>query len=225
MVGYVIKHFYDNNLWNKEWDNNVKVYCCSYGKQFNLSWFKQVTDEFIKDYDNKNIQVYMIDYAIQPNSDMIKFNNYCKMKGAEFIWIDHHVTAIENVGVDVIKGFQDIDFSGSFNTWAYIMEKNKEVKKAPKILLLIHYLDTWKRDVTKFSWEDEIMPITYYLESLGIDLNDNTGRLVSFLKNAFDDDDKFLDEPILIGRSIYNYIKSLYNKNVKKIYNIKWNRI
>ena len=30
---------------NDAWDNNVKSYCCSYSKQFNLAWFKQKTEE------------------------------------------------------------------------------------------------------------------------------------------------------------------------------------
>lgn len=167
----------------------------------------------------------MIDYAIQPNSDMIKFNNYCKMKSAEFIWIDHHITAIENIGVDIIPGLQDSEFSGCFNTWAYIMEQVKQIRKAPKILLMINDFDTWKRNTSKFSWEDEILPITYYLDSLGVDLNNNENKLVSFLKDAFKDDQltDVLNDSITIGKNIYNYVKSLYNQNSKKIYNIEWN--
>ena len=118
----------------------------------------------------------MIDYAIQPNSDMIKFNNYCKLKSVEFYWIDHHITAIENIGSDTIPGLVDNTVCGSFNTWLFMMEQEQKVAQAPKILKLINDFDTWNRTNSKFSWENEILPLSYYISSLGIDLNNNESR-------------------------------------------------
>ena len=57
------------------------------------------------------------------------------------------------------------------------MEQLEEVKKAPKILKLINDFDTWNRTNSKFSWENEILPLSYYISSLGIDLNNNESRI------------------------------------------------
>jgi ABC-type ATPase with predicted acetyltransferase domain len=51
--GFIIKYLFDNNLEDSAWDMNVKTYCCSYGKSFNLAWFKQKTEEFIERFRYK----------------------------------------------------------------------------------------------------------------------------------------------------------------------------
>ena len=219
---FVIKHFYDNNMENEAWDNNVKSYCCSYSKQFNLAWFKQKTEEFIDEYQ-ENIQVFMIDYAIQPNQDMIKYYNWLKMRNIEFHWIDHHETAIENIGADTIPGYIHDKTCAAVNTWAYVNElQQKLLGQCPKILTMVNDLDIWNRAGTKYSWEDEILPLNYYITSLGTDLNDNKGELVQFLKNAFSDD-AVLDKLILIGKYISNYVKAQERQNLKRIYPMEWN--
>ena len=164
----------------------------------------------------------MIDYAIQPNGDMIKLYNYCKLKNVEFFWIDHHITAIENIGVDTIPGLVDDTVCGSFNTWLFMMEQEEKIEQAPQILKIVNDFDTWNRKNTKFSWNDEILPIAYYIESLGLELNDNNSELVQFLKNAFNDNYNMLNET-RIGSRILNYVKILERKNLKKIYKIEWN--
>lgn len=164
----------------------------------------------------------MIDYAIQPNGDMIKLYNYCKLKNVEFFWIDHHITAIENIGVDAIPGLVDDTVCGSFNTWLFMMEQEKKIETAPKILKMVNDLDTWNRKNTKFSWNDEILPITYYINSLGSELNDNNSELVQFFKNSFNDSYDMSNE-LRIGNRILNYVKTLERQNLKKIYQMEWN--
>lgn len=217
----MIKHFFDNNLENEAWDNNVKVYCCSYNRSFTLSWFKQKVEEFIIDYQ-ENIQVYMIDYAIQPNTDMIKFYNFLKIKGVEFFWIDHHVTAIENIGADTLPGYVCDGTSAAANTWGFMGELQQKVfDYCPKVIKLINDIDIWNKN-SKFSWDDEILPILYYLNSLGTDLNDNKGELVTTLKEFFTNDAS-LEIPIKIGKHILNFVRSQERQNVKKVYPMEWN--
>ena len=129
--GFIIKYLFDNNLEDSSWDMNVKTYCCSYGKTFNLAWFKQKTEEFIEEYQ-ENIVVYMIDYAIQPNNEMIKFYNWCKEKDVEFHWIDHHITAIENLKHFNIPGLQHSAHSGCLNTWNHLTDE-----EPPEIVKMI----------------------------------------------------------------------------------------
>jgi oligoribonuclease NrnB/cAMP/cGMP phosphodiesterase (DHH superfamily) len=214
--GYVIKDMFDNNLYNDEWDNNVKVHCCSHGKQFSLSWFKQKTEEFIDEYQD-NIIVYMIDYAIQPNNEMLKFYNWCSEKQIQFEWIDHHITAIENLRHYNIPGFQSSVNSGCLNTWSYL--KNNE--EFPIIVKMVSDFDIWNKN-SKYSWKEKLFPLIYYINSLGTNLNDNKGKLVSFLKNCFSNEN-YINDAINIGCEITNYLEALFNQNLKKIYERDWN--
>lgn len=216
LVGYVIKDSFDNNLYNDEWDNNVKVYCCSYSKTFNLSWFKQKTEDFIDEYQD-NIVVYMIDYAIQPNIEMIKFYNWCTEKNVKFEWIDHHITAIENLKHYNIPGLQHSAYSGCLNVWHHL----KGNENIPKILEMISDFDIWNKN-SKYSWKNQLFPLIYYIISLGTDLNDNNSKLVSFLKSAFANDDA-IENATQVGTFILNYVDSLFTQNSKKIYERDWN--
>jgi oligoribonuclease NrnB/cAMP/cGMP phosphodiesterase (DHH superfamily) len=213
--GFIIKYLFDNNLEDSAWDMNVKTYCCSYGKSFNLSWFKQKTEEFIEEYQ-ENIKVCMIDYAIQPNNDMIKFYNWCQEKEIEFEWIDHHITAIENLKHFNIPGLQHSTYSGCLNTWNHFSKD-----EPPTIIKMVCDFDIWNKS-SSFSWDDQLFPIVYFINSLGLDLNNNEGDLVKQLKLLFDKEET-LNKCIDIGKYISRYVGSLYSQNLKKIYNIKWN--
>lgn len=214
--GFIIKYLFDNNLEDSAWDMNVKTYCCSYGKKFNLAWFKQKAEEFIEEYQ-ENIKIYMIDYAIQPNNEMIKFYNWCQEKNIEFEWIDHHITAIENLKHFNIPGLQHSAYSGCLNTWNHL-KGNDDI---PKIIKMVSDLDIWNKK-SIYSWENELFPIVYFINSLGTDLNDNNGDLVKQLKLIFNDEN-ILNNCIGIGKYILRYVNSLYNQNLKKIYNMIWN--
>lgn len=215
MDGYIIKHFFDNNLEDSNWDINVKVLCCSYNKLFNISWFKQRVEEFIDEYQ-ENIKIYMIDYAIQPNNEMIKFYNWCKEKNVEFEWIDHHITAIENLKHFNIPGLQHSAHSGCLNTWNHLSESDP-----PNIIKMISDFDTWNKS-SNYSWTDELFPIVYFINSLGNNLNDNNNELVQQLKTLFNNEDS-LKNCIEIGKFITKYVNSTYDQVLNKIYNLKWN--
>lgn len=164
----------------------------------------------------------MIDYAIQPNSDMIKFYNWLKVKGIEFYWIDHHITAIENIGSDTLPGYVFDGSSACANTWGFVSELQENIfDHCPKIINLINDIDIWNKN-SKYSWDDEILPIVYYLNSLGSDLNDNKNKLVLILKDFFNSDASLVN-PIKAGHYILDFVKSQERRNIKKIYEREWN--
>lgn len=173
-------------------------------------------EEFIEEFQ-ENILVYMIDYAIQPNSEMIKLVNWCNEKNIQFEWIDHHITAIENLKHYNIPGLQHSAYSGCLNVWHHLYGNDN----IPKILEMISDFDTWNKN-SKYSWKGNLFPLIYYLNSLGTDLNNNDGKLVKFLKDAFENENH-LENAIQIGLFISNYVDSLYNQNLKKIYEREWN--
>lgn len=74
--------------------------------------------------------VYMVDFSLQPFSEMIKLNKLCN-----FIWIDHHFTAIEDMkksGVE-FKGLQKTGLGACGRTWEYF-HPNEEMPRAIRLL-------------------------------------------------------------------------------------------
>ena len=171
----IIKMKYDNNLLNSDWEKNVTCHVCSYGEKYrNLDWFKdKVNESYIK--GARNI-VYMTDYAIQPNNLMVNFWNWLSDKGCEFYWIDHHITSIENLNHYNIPGYQRSCNSGCMNTWYTVMKVDDTIPTAPLCLKYANDFDIWNKE-SEYSWDKQLYPLCYFIESLGIELNDNTRRI------------------------------------------------
>jgi hypothetical protein len=212
----LIKHKYDNNLQNDAWDRNVNCYVCSYGEKYRtLDWFKEKVNESYID-GMQNI-VYMTDYAIQPNNLMIQFWNWLSDKGCEFCWIDHHITAIQNLKHIGIPGLQHSAYSGCMNTWHALYGD----EAPPMCIRFANDFDTWNKK-TEYSWDKQLYPLCYFIQSLGIDLNNNEGDLVQVCNNMILDN-KFTDRCMDIGKYIYRYLLSEYKLASRKIYEIEWN--
>lgn len=172
--GMIIKLLFDNNLQNENFERNVQCYICSYNKSFNIEWFKEkVLESYIDGM--KNI-VFMTDYAIQPNNMMGEFYKWLQTKNIEFNWIDHHIMAIKNCKQFNILGWQAIDASGCMNTWKFLMG----MEEPPEAIKMASDYDTWNKK-SEYSWDKQLQPLTYFINSLGIDLNNNTRRIGSNL--------------------------------------------
>lgn len=217
-AAFIIKQKYDNNLMNDNWDRNVTCIPCSYGDRYDLSFFKEKVEENYMD-GMQNI-VYMVDYAIQPNNLMLNFWNWLSDKGCEFKWIDHHITAIENLKHLNIPGFQHSAKAGCMNTWYEVMKNESGIPTPSMVIRFVNDFDIWNKH-SEYSWEKQLYPLIYFINSLGIDLNDNTGELVTTLKQMFEDNN-FTNKCINIGKYIYRYVQNEYNNNSRKIYNVQW---
>lgn len=219
VAAFIIKGKLDNNLANQAWERNVQCIACKHGETYNLDFFKGKVEEFYAK-DQENI-VYMVDYAIQPNNLMLNFWNWLTDKGCKFYWIDHHITAIENLKHLNIPGFQSSAKSGCMNTWYEIAKTDEGIPTPPEVVNITNDLDIWNKE-SKYSWEKQIYPFLYFMESVGNELNDNTGELVSTLKNCFKDK-SYVQNCINIGKYIYKFIKTKYESNSKKTYEKIWN--
>ena len=141
-------------------------------KKYDLNWFKEkVNQSYI---DGMNNVVYMTDYAIQPNNMMLKFWNWLTDKGCEFYWIDHHITAIQNLKHLHIPGLQYSGNSGAMNTWNFYIQMKKHLMQLNQQMILIFGTKN-----SKYNWDKLLFPFTYFVNSLGIQLNDNSG-IVSY---------------------------------------------
>ena len=216
---YIIKSKYDNNLIHPDWERNVQCINCKYGEKYDLNYFKETVEQYLVN-DQENI-VYMIDYAIQPYDYMLNFWNWLTDKGCKFFWIDHHITAIESLKHLNIPGFQSSAKSGCMNTWYEVMKNEQGIPTPPNIIKIINDLDLWNKN-SEFSWEKQIMPFLYFMESIGNELNDNTGELVSTIKNCINEKD-YITKCINIGKYIYKFVKRKYESNSKKTYETTWN--
>lgn len=217
-AAFIIKQKFDNNLINQKWDRNVMCIPCSYGEKYNIDFFKDKVNEYYID-DMENI-VYMLDYGIQPNNLMLNFWNWLSDKNIKFIWIDHHITAIENLKHLNIPGFQSSAKSGCMNTWYEIMKTTEGIPTPPMIIRFINDFDIWNKN-TEYSFDKQLFPLVYFIDSLGTNLNNNSSELVSSLKTMFEDNN-YTNKCINIGKYIYKYINTLYEKNINKIYNLQW---
>jgi oligoribonuclease NrnB/cAMP/cGMP phosphodiesterase (DHH superfamily) len=164
----LIKDKYDNNLANSAWDRNVHCYVCSYGEKYkSLDYFKEKVNEVYVD-GMQNI-VYMTDYAIQPNNLMLQFWNWLTDKGCEFYWLDHHITAIQNLKHLNIPGIQYSKNSGCLNTYKFLYENDENI---PMCIRFANDFDIWNKS-SEYSWDKQLHPLCYFINSLGIELNDN----------------------------------------------------
>lgn len=107
----------------------------------------------LPELDYENDKVYMVDFSLQPDEEMIKF---AKKLGDRLVWIDHHDTSIKldtdfpDVFFD-INGFRcatwgeyndnddETKVAGCELTWKYFFEE-----EMPKFIELIGEWDTWR---------------------------------------------------------------------------------
>lgn len=98
------------------------------------------------------------------------------ISGCEFYWIDHHITSIENLNHYNIPGYQHSCNSGCMNTWYTVMKVDDTIPTAPLCLKYANDFDIWNKE-SEYSWDKQLYPLCYFIESLGIELNDNTRRI------------------------------------------------
>ncbi len=119
---------------------DCKTYSINYG--YDIPW------NLIK----RANKVYMVDFGLQPFSDMLKIK---EMKGDNFIWIDHHMTAIkdmENSG-QKFNGIQRSGEAGCELTWEWFKGENYN-DSMPKMVRMLGRYDIWDLD-----YSPDIMPI------------------------------------------------------------------
>ncbi len=215
MAAMAIKAKYDNNLYDDNWDQTVTCIACTYGPKFNLQFFKdKVNENIINDMQN---DIYMVDYSIQPYEDTVKFWNWTKAMGYNFIWIDHHSSAIESLEHLGIPGLRSIKSAGCKLTWQYV----NSTENVPSIFNYVNDFDIWNKN-SKYSWNDELYPLISFFDSLNITLNDNKSDIVTHLFHAINDS-LYINNMINIGKYIDKYVKRQYSRAIKRIYEFKWN--
>lgn len=122
---------------------------------------------------------------------------------ARIIWIDHHISAIEQLQAQGwnCEGIRRTDYSGAMLTWMYF-NPDKTFDQAPDFIKLINWYDLWQHDK-----DPRIRPFSY-----GVGLWDTRPGYVSgdkFWNNIFSNanGDKMLNNIIKFGQIIQNYVE------------------
>lgn len=159
---------------------------------------------------DKDCTIYMVDFSLSSPEDMISLYNSCN-----FIWIDHHESALKQskeYGYDkYIDGIRSLDKAGCELTWEYCFSK-----KIPLHVWLAGRYDVWQHH------EDErILPY-----QAGSKLYKTFPNNDSFWKPLWDNDTSFLNNIIAEGQTVLKY-ESIMNHRICKSqsYTIKFHGI
>jgi oligoribonuclease NrnB/cAMP/cGMP phosphodiesterase (DHH superfamily) len=101
------------------------------------------------DYD----RMILCDISL-PKDEM---ESHAKRLGKNFVWIDHHISAIkENEGLDC-AGLRQTDRAACELTWLYLF---KEEHTMPVTVLLLGVYDSWRNKDQNF-WDETVIPFQY----------------------------------------------------------------
>lgn len=129
-------------------------------------------DEFPWELIDRDTTVYMCDFSLPNFRDMWKINDTCR----NFIWIDHHKSAIEkyqksrdNIFQDLryaphLDGYRNVGDAACKLTWVYF-HPNEDV---PKAIDLLSRYDVWDKSDKDF-WEMQVLPFQYGMKSVNTD--------------------------------------------------------
>lgn len=101
--------------------------------------------------------VYMVDMSLPPDK-MQALNNKLRAGGGEFIWIDHHKTAIDACADLNITGLRVVGKAACLLTWEYV----NPLTEAPSFVKLLSDYDVWNNTNADY-WENEVLPFQYGL--------------------------------------------------------------
>ena len=151
-------------------------------------------------------RVVMCDISF-PKEEMLKL---WETKGLNFIWIDHHISAIkemenahENItsGAYPIQGLRDVKFAACELTWKYFFP-NEEM---PEIVRLLGMYDTFRHKGT--NEEYNVLIFQYAARAYMKNYEDCYNFLIN--KSVFHDtnnEPNTIEMMMLYGSSIYQYL-------------------
>jgi site-specific DNA-adenine methylase len=101
--------------------------------------------------------VYMVDFGLQPFRDMVKLKAALEKQDTRFIWIDHHVTALEDAkkaGFDA-DGLRKNGDAGCELTWKFLHPD----EPVPEVVRLAGRFDVWDHT------DPNVLPVHYAMEA------------------------------------------------------------
>jgi site-specific DNA-adenine methylase/ATP-dependent DNA ligase len=109
------------------------------------------------DLENREI-VYMVDFAMQPFTDMVKLKRRLDKQGSRFIWIDHHASALDEAKAAGFEcdGLRKNGDAGCELTWRYLHPEDS----MPEVVRYAGRFDVWDHS------DPNTMLVHYAMEAL-----------------------------------------------------------
>lgn len=198
VASYLIKDKYDNNLQNDLWQNNVHVYLTERKEGSIREDFNRIEQKVVK--DQKNI-IFLINPEMDANS-ILKLWNWTTDRGYEFVWLDNNIENIQEIRHLNIPGKQSSRKSTATLTYEYL----NEGATAPRFFQIFDEAVVQNGgDITLK--EKEALPLYYFVQSLGNNLNENTNDFLFQNLNKIINEEQFLNQAIQVGKFVYNHVK------------------
>jgi len=180
----------------KNFEPEVELIPFNYNNKFN---FFKVT---------KEQTIYFVDISL-PVNQMLELNKICD----NFIYIDHHISKLENLNLKDFKGIQDSTTAACILTWKYF---NKDLNNLPKAVQLIGRYDIFDLDEEVLAFQNGLY---IYEEELVNELKKRNE--LSLWKSLFNNDDNLLQKIKSEGTIIKKFVdfrnKKECNNNANEI--------
>jgi len=134
---------------------------------------------------DKETIVYAVDISF-PKEDMIRMKDSCK----QFIWIDHHISKIEELSDYQFDGIRKDGTAACILTWKYLLAD----KELPDAVSLLGEYDVWNVTPKNLAFQYEMRT------------HDHSPENQNFWKLLFNDT-YFTNRLVCNGEAIYNYVK------------------
>lgn len=162
-------------------------------------------ESIIKNHDS----VIILDISFPPElmSKLKEYEDYKKLK--KFIWIDHHITSIEEskkYGYDKTDGIRDVKVAACEYTWKYFYKE----KDIPKIIKYVSAYDIF--DKNRFNWDEITLPVQYALRT---EYSISEERIFNDLEYLLNLDEDNLNIFIDKGKFILKYLRQSWKSAVK----------
>lgn len=156
-------------------------------------------------------KVVMVDFCLQPFDDMIRL----KKEAGQFIWIDHHKSAIEEATKHNFQceGLRGIGNAACELTWCYFNSETALLypERIPRVIRLLGRYDIWK-------WQDEpgAIEFQYWARRQKLKVASPQWNELFSLTD--------LTQQIQVGSEIYNEMKESNAELIAKLgFEFEWN--
>lgn len=153
-------------------------------------------DEFPWYLINKNTKVYMVDVSLSIE-DMNKLNDLSN----EFIYIDHHISILKDLGLFKFKGLQNSNIAACILTWNYFNALNG-IKNIPECISLLGKFDIW-------DLSEEVLNFQAGMKTYNT--NPNNSDFWDYIFTHPEFVNKIIEEGKIIQRYLKNHNKKLVN--------------
>jgi oligoribonuclease NrnB/cAMP/cGMP phosphodiesterase (DHH superfamily) len=152
-------------------------------------------DPFPWDVVNEDDTVFMVDFSLQPFSDMVKLNTMCSLR-----WIDHHATAMQAYRDqhDEILGHRWNGVGACQLVWEYLYPEDE----VPLAVRLLAEYDVWNHK------DPRALPFQYGMRLYNTD-PENQSSWEQYMT------DQFVEETGYRGEVVLDYIRQDNAKYIK----------